>query len=411
VQRPAKFAKYLSRMGWRVTVLTTRRELYWVTFGLKDPSLLEEIPPEVEVLRIDVPSGRAEPPRRLGIPGLDLLRYRAWLFFVGPDHSYMWSKRAARAAVRRGKVERFDLVMATGGPFSSLMAGRRIAGRLRVPFVADFRDPWCQRDWPPGWRAGPRARRWERSVMSGAARAVFATEGMRRIYAEAYPGVASRFVTVENGVDLEEPWRSEPASVSRERFEMVYTGQFPHYRSPACFLRALRLTAKRSEAFASCARFLVAGGMGHPEEVAEENRATVARLGLSEVVEERGYLPHAGAVRLQRSAAILVAIVGTGRSSACGKSYEYLAAGRPILALAPPDGEAARVLGHSPLTVFADRDDPEDIAAKLLELFARWESGELFELPRVEVPERYTRAFQAERMSEVLGAALAEGPC
>jgi hypothetical protein len=90
------------------------------------------------------------------------------------------------------------------------------------------------------------------------------------------------------------------------------------------------------------------------------------------------------------------------------KCYEYLATGRPVLAVAPRDGEAARVLSGSACAVFADPGDPEDVAAKLLDLFARWRRGELFDLPRPEVPREFTRAFQAEQMAAVLDSARAD---
>src|SRR5438876_7290753 len=47
VLRTLKYTRYLGRFGWRVTVLTLRREAYEVT----DPTLEDQIPPEVRVIR------------------------------------------------------------------------------------------------------------------------------------------------------------------------------------------------------------------------------------------------------------------------------------------------------------------------------------------------------------------------
>ena len=96
------------------------------------------------------------------------------------------------------------------------------------------------------------------------------------------------------------------------------------------------------------------------------------------------------------------------RHAASSKSYEYLAAGRPVLALAPEGGEAERVLSKGAMTVLADPHDPEDTAGKLLDLFGRWERGELFDLPAPEVPEEYTRAYQAKQLAGILDEVAAE---
>ena len=149
-QRPLKFAKFLPRHGWNVPVLTTQPELCREAFGLEDRTLLEEIPPEVEVLRAFSDELERNPPRHLGVPGLDWLRERLWRFRLGPDRSTFWHCNAQAAALARAVETPFAAVVATAPMFSTLLLGRRIARALRIPFVADFRDSWCQRGWPPG---------------------------------------------------------------------------------------------------------------------------------------------------------------------------------------------------------------------------------------------------------------------
>jgi hypothetical protein len=230
---------------------------------------------------------------------------------------------------------------------------------------------------------------------------------MLRLYAEAYPRLTARFHLIENGVDLEEPAWREPAAASHERFEIVYTGLFYSASPPDTLLRALALARERSEAFRARARFVLAGAVGVTPERARPLRTLIDELGLADMLEERGYLPHAEATRMQRSAGALVLVVSAALAPA-SKSYAYLAAGRPVLALAPAGGEAERVLSKSVMTLFADPENPEDAAAKLLDLFSRWERGELFDLPAPEVPETFTRAHQAQQLAGILDEVVAE---
>lgn len=56
------------------------------------------------------------------------------------------------------------------------------------------------------------------------------------------------------------------------------------------------------------------------------------------------------------------------------KVYEYLGAGRPVLALAPPDGETARVVRATGGLV-ADTSDVPRAAAAIVRLYKGWRSG------------------------------------
>jgi glycosyltransferase involved in cell wall biosynthesis len=60
-----------------------------------------------------------------------------------------------------------------------------------------------------------------------------------------------------------------------------------------------------------------------------------------------------------------------------GKVFEYLAAQRPILAAVPPDGAAAALIRETGAGVVAPPDDPQALAAALLMLYQRWQTGAL----------------------------------
>ena len=62
--------------------------------------------------------------------------------FAFPDPQAAWEMPAIlRGAALKGE-KRPNVVLATGGPWTSLLVGRGIAQRLSVPLVIDYRDPW-----------------------------------------------------------------------------------------------------------------------------------------------------------------------------------------------------------------------------------------------------------------------------
>lgn len=426
MQRPAKFVKYLSRFGWEITVVTTQASLCRELHGVQDPALLREIPAGVVIRRIESAERPLEPPRgALGRGRLDFERRLAtlapvdlarrwpeparllrrwWWARRAADPSQGWAERVAGELAVRG--ERWPLILATAPPCSSLLAAQTLARRWRVPFVADLRDPWC---------AGNRAlsvrlfghRRLEGSVLREAARTIVVTAGMRELYERAWPACSGRLEVIENGVDLEEPpWR-EPCRPASDRFDVVYTGVLTEDRSPEPFFRAAGLAIAQSPEFARDLRIIIAGRIGTTRFLARRHRAMAKEAGLREHLEEPGYLPHDEVIRLQRSAGLLLTIVAGGTHIASGKSYEYVAAGRPILALTEPGGAATEVLRRAPVVVFPRFDDPESIAGELLRLHARWRRRE-FETLGPHVPEPYTREYQARQLDHLLRTVLAE---
>lgn len=425
VQRPAKFVKYLHRRGWQITVVTTQEDLYRRLHGVDDRSLLEEIPDAVEIRRFDSVESAAEPPRGLlaagrleferwfaslapaelghGWPGTVRLLRRWWWARRAADSSQAWAERVTHELA--GGIERWPVILATGSPFSTLLAGCALARAWQVPLVADLRDPWARAGATRSARIFGH-RRLEARVLREAARIVVVTEGMRRIYADAYPALARRIEVIENGVDLDESWRREPVQARTDRFEVVYTGVLNEDRSPGPFFRAAQIACARSEALAKSLRIVMAGRFGTTAFLEREHRDLAAACGLLDRLELRGYLPHAEVVRLQRSAAVLLSIVGGGFHVAAGKSYEYLAAGRPVLALVPPGSEAAAVLRHATRVHFPPPDDPERIAGALLDLFSLWaQGGPAPDAPRI--PEAMTREHQAGRLDALLRSVLA----
>jgi hypothetical protein len=62
------------------------------------------------------------------------------IFFV--DSFKRWAWHASQAALRAGRKHQARLVISSSPPNSAHLVGRRVAAKLRIPHVADFRDPW-----------------------------------------------------------------------------------------------------------------------------------------------------------------------------------------------------------------------------------------------------------------------------
>src|SRR5207244_7291022 len=111
------------------------------------------------------------------------------------------------------------------------------------------------------------------------------------------------------------------------------------------------------------------------------DREWAESLGLGDRLELHPYVPRRRALELQRDSDALLLLIpeagGRGRGVLSGKVFEYLAAERPILALVPPEGAAARLLNETGAGVVVPPDDVPAIRSGLEELVSRSRAGTL----------------------------------
>jgi len=87
------------------------------------------------------------------------------------------------------------------------------------------------------------------------------------------------------------------------------------------------------------------------------------------------------------------------------KLYSILAAGRPIMVIAPAESDAARIVVESGSGVAADPDDPAGVAAAIREL--RGQPARLAEMARRarETAAKYARVNELERFVAIIESA------
>jgi glycosyltransferase involved in cell wall biosynthesis len=395
-QRPAAMAKWLARLGWDVTVLTTS------AFGGGDWD------DGVRVIRTrDMQTWRA---RLAGHDRVDSLFDSD--SYTGTPHplsklivpeplAVAWLPFARRTALRAHRARPFDAVLTTSPPESAHAIG--VALRRRgVPWVADIRDAWTyeplRKPFPTRFQH-TLDERLERRWLGGADAVVCVSEPASadlRIRGIAEPRV------IANAWDPD----SDPGAEAGEavdglldagRVSLLYTGRFGSYgRDPRALVEALGLIARDSPAEAARLELAIAGPLT-PDERALLESAASGPVKVSLL----GSLEREASLALQRRADALLLLAQPARSQLVNfKLFEYLAAGRPILALAAGT-EAGRIAADVGIEPIVAADDPAAIAGALAALVR----GEL-RGPDPGASGRYSYPAAAEAMSVVLESAL-----
>ncbi len=424
IERVLKHVTYLPEFGWQPAVVAPENSGYRIV----DPATLERIPPGTEVHRArtlepshvrgavarllskgrrapDAPSAPAAEADARGARGGPMrLANAAWrravplLFF--PDDQALWLPGAVRAGMEADARNPVDAVFSSSPPITAHLAAGRIAGRIGVPWVADFRDPWIGNAFAAPLPAPYRAvqRRMERWIVSRAARVVLATGRMVEQYADRYPGLADRFVHLPNGYDLaelEEPAAGELPAKAPETFRLLYAGSVYGERELTLFLDGVELVLARRPELRATLRVEFLGWLSAANQEVARRRLPA----LDPVVRHLGFVPRTEAIARQRSADAGLVLIGAGPNRdvvVTGKLYEYLGLDLPILAVVP-EGEARTILAELDWGVVAD-PTPDGVAEGIERILA---------LPRdrarhADPDRRYERRTLAGRLATIL---------
>ena len=281
--------------------------------------------------------------------------------FVPDPQVVSWTPAMLLAARRLYAEGGFDCLVTTGPPESVHLAGL-LLGRRRSAWLADFRDGWL---FEPLRAPFPTAlqRRLdavlERHVVQHADAVTAVTEPISEDFRRRY-GVEA--VTIPNAYDPALDSQVEAAelpSLPGDRTLIVHTGTLsgPRGRDARPVAEALLRVADEPQV-ASRIAFVQAGSTSPDDET------LLAPLRDRGLVQTLGIVPRATAVALQRRADVLLLITSAHVSQSTAKLHEYLAAGRPILALAE-DNEAGRIVRNTRTGVTVAPDDVDGIADAL----------------------------------------------
>ena len=355
VQRPLKLAGHLSELGVEVHVLAPD-DPKWLH---RDESLVEPTGITVHRARNVGPRSRRPGEELHGLRGLARGRAQAGLAFrrtLVPDAAVLWNLTAIPTARRIIRDHAIDVVLTTSPPGSVHLVGAAATRGSRPAWVADLRDSIARHSQRRRDVRGER--RLARTVAKRAHAVVCASEAIAEEM-RAY-GAAASLRVIGNGADFEEFEGLEYTPSSR--FRITHTGSFFGARDPRPFLAAL----------AQIEGDVVARFVG---DFRRRDREHAESLGVGGRLELLPYLPRHEALALQRDSEALLLLIphagGRGRGVLSGKVFEYLAAERPILALVPPVGEAAKLIESTGMGRVVDPEDVDGTVSALRELLER----------------------------------------
>ncbi|RLD84958.1 MAG: glycosyl transferase family 1 [Bacteroidetes bacterium] len=403
VQRWLKFVKYLQDFDVEPVVYTVQDPKY----ALMDETLEKEIPKNITILKQPIwePNNlltlfkSKQQKTSAGFLNPDpsflekQLQYIRANYFI-PDARKFWIKPSIKYLSEYLKNNKVDVIITTGPPHSLHLIGMELKRRFPIKWISDFRDPWTDIDYfhqlPLTEKAIQKHKELEKKVLQQPDVVIVIGKTMK----EKFDKFNKNIHIISNGFD------GEIAASEGEldnKFSITHIGLMNADRNPKILWEVLSEMISENSEFAKNLEIKLIG------EVAKEVKTHIADSKLEKMTQYINYVPHHKVMEYQRSTQVLLLAVNnvlSAKGIITGKIFEYLQANRPIVAIAPKNGDLAEIIDKTNAGFVVDFDDKENLKKTILDLYKKYKGGEL----KVDTNniEQYQRKNLTSKLAEVI---------
>ena len=434
--RPYYLAKYLSEMGYDVSVITTRKlPIHGIISKEKNYDFsfdVIEAPHEpfdiffrvLRALRRSNSDGEETKSGSAGEKANILLFLKEvrdfFLRIFGPNFDIFlsWIPFALREIIKLKRKKGIDVLITTFPPPAVHITGF-LAKKLfpEMLWIADYRDLWSY-DILFGAKLGKRLSQiFEKHIVSHADRITtisfallsvikneLGVEHVSLIRNSFSPELGERLMKLKGKKGSPKSWKGKTVQNQSERKKVfVYTGAlYPKYRDPSHFLQALSILKKKYKNLPEKIKVDIYGIPNF------DISSWVRKFGVDDVVFYKGLISWEESLRVQSEADYLLFfnITEVSRSEevdkgiVTGKIYEYITSGTPIISIGRfEDAEANLIIKETGTGVFVE-NEPEKIAEFLEGLI--YKGKKIPFSPKLNKIMEYSAENMAQKFAEII---------
>lgn len=292
-----------------------------------------------------------------------------------PDRQNGWFLFAVIKGFKLIRSQKIDLIYASGNPWTSFFIGICLSFLFRLPVVVDFRDPWVRNPY------NEKKNKWiewiqkqmEALVVKRADAVIANTRNLKAAFIEDYGDIEHKFVHISNGYLkglFQHLGKKEPGK--RPIFTLAHVGTVYSHRSPGFLLNAILRLKKAGKISKDNFQLLFVGQVNRKETHQKE----ISNLGISDMVRFIPSVPHEKALNyIVQSDVLLILQQGT-ELQVPGKLFEYIAVGKPVLAIADK-GATRDIILEENLGLVANSDSLDSIESTLFKFIETHEKKQL----------------------------------
>lgn len=411
VQRWLKFVKYLRQNNWEPIIFKPVKAEY----PELDSSLEKDVPKDIQVLESPIwePyqlyksfTGRDKNKKvQVGFLNEDkkpgkLEKIAVWLrgnIFI-PDARKFWIKPGVKKLNSWLKENNVDAIVSTGPPHTTHLIAMKVATQNKIPWLADFRDPWTQIDFYDKLmltkRADRKHKRLEKLVLKKANKVVTVSPSWAKDLEQLG---AENVEVITNGFDEDD--FTHPPAFNYDNFTITHLGSMNVDRNPFVLWEVLADICKDNIQFKKDLKIKFIGKTDY------SILRSLEELKLDEYLVNFKYLPHDKALEeASNSAILLLALNDTPNIQGIipGKIFEYLALNRPILCTGTTTGDSAAILKETNCGEVVGFRDYDSTKALILKWY------ELFQNKKLTISSSSKDKFSRQSLTKKMGALLDE---
>ncbi len=380
VQRWLKFVKYLQDFGVEPIIYTVKNPKY----ALIDETLEMEVSKNLKVLKQPIwepnnlltlfkskqqktSAGFLDPNPSFLEKQLQYIRAN---YFI-PDARKFWVKPSVRFLSEYLKNNKVDVVITTGPPHSLHLIGMELKNRFPIKWISDFRDPWSDIDYfhqlPLTKKAIQKHKELEKKVLQQSDAVIVIGKTMK----EKFDKFNRNIHIISNGFDGDITVSEKELD---KKFSITHIGLMNADRNPKILWKVLSEIMNENLEFAQDLEIKLIG------EVADEVKKYIADHKLEENTKYITYVPHLEVIAYQKITQVLLLAVNnvpSAKGIITGKIFEYLQAKRPIIAIAPLNGDLAEIINKTNAGFVVEFEDKENLKKTILDLYKKYKDGEL----------------------------------
>ncbi|MDW5288370.1 glycosyltransferase family 4 protein [Formosa sp. PL04] len=406
VQRWLKFVKYLPEFNINPIVYIPENANY----PLIDESLMEDISSDLTILKTPISepyklakllSGNKATTISKGIISEKtkqsrmerLMLYVRGNFFI-PDARKSWVKPSVSFLSEYISKHDIDTVITTGPPHSVHLIGLKLKECLGVKWIADFRDPWTTIGYHKELKltasSEAKHKRLESQVLNMADDIIVTSNPTKKEF-EAITTKPIHVIT--NGYDTV---KTEAITLDK-KFTLSHIGSLLSKRNPKVLWRVLSDLINARTEFAQDFQLNIIGSIG--EDVLE----SLEKFGLSNYINNIGYVSHSEAIKFQKQSQLLLLIEIDSEDTKCiipGKLFEYMVSNRPIIAIGPEGSDVETIIKTTNTGHYFLYNDYNGLKRDVLKYYDAFQNGNLESHPIG--LQKYSRRSLTESLSKIV---------
>ena len=397
-----KFSKYLVDYGWQSVIVTMQTN----ASGVYAPYLLKEVPEIIEVHHIIQvnKAGYLYSNVQVYWKQFSAAVFRRFVLpFLVPDQYILRLPKTVVRSVKLIRRKKMQVLISSSPCHSIQLAGYLIKKITKKPWVLDFRDGWIENVFVrPKNKIKYRIEYMLEAVCLRNCDKIIVTTKEHKEKLLLFFGdiLRHKIVVITNGYDTED--FENTFEEQRNKLVMSYTGSLGYNRMPTFFLESLKAATLKKLGLKKDLIVNFYGASSH------RARDEVVRLGLEGLVNLKDQIKRNQCINVMVNSDILLDFLSAERGSdhtISGKLFEYLRAGKLILAFCD-EGPEATLIRNTKSGVVVGTKDVDEATEIILDLYDKWRNGGLEAGSNESTVQQFDRKELTKKLASLLDTLL-----